>query len=118
MIVCLVAALRNASLLVYLVWGFPAATVAAFLWTAFSLRRTLAEIRVAVGAVTILSVRDVAVRRRRPHEVLPLFDVRNYGRWLVVAAGDADYIFHDSEWPQFGELKVALDSGAYPELAN
>lgn len=113
MIVTLVAALSFQPVLDYLLLGFPAAIAIAFLWTGFNLRRQIAEVRIVERSVAIRSTHEVAWHRGDEERMLPLFDARDYGNWLVIAAGDADYVIERDEWPQYDELRLQLRDVIY-----
>lgn len=113
MILTLIAALQHMPVLSYLLWGFPAATAAAFLWTAFKLRREIADLAVEGRMVAIRSIHEAARRGGTVWRMMPLFDVRDYGDWLVVAAGDADYVIAREEWPNFEAVRVTLHQAVY-----
>ncbi len=113
MIATLIAALTYQPVLNVLLLGFPAAMVAAFLWTAFKLRREIAEIQVRHQTISLRSTHEVAWHGARIPRILPLFDVRDYGGWLVIAAGDADYLIARDNWPRYDELRARLREAVY-----
>gem|GEM_PF-2986193 len=112
MVASLVAALRYEPILGFLLWGFPVALVGALLWTAFSLRRQICQIDIVGNMARLGSVHDVALRVERRQFVI-VFDARNYGTWMSIAAGDADYIALRDEWPEYNKLHDALINAIY-----
>lgn len=113
MLVTVVIALRFEPILYMLYAAFPAALVAAFLWTAFKLRREIAEIRIYDQSIVMRSTHDIAWNRDRLPKSLPLFDIRDYGGWLVIAAGDSDYMILRGEWSCYEELRASLRRAVY-----
>ena len=71
------------------------------------LRYEIAEGRFRTG-----DVHDVALRVERRQFVI-VFDARNYGTWMSIAAGDADYIALRDEWPEYNKLHDALINAIY-----
>lgn len=112
MVASLIAALQYEPILGFLLWGFPVALVGALLWTAFSLRRQVCQIDILGNTVRLSSIHDVA-RGADAARYVVLFDVRDYGSWLSIAAGDADYFALRDEWPNYRKLREALNGAIF-----
>jgi hypothetical protein len=113
MVTTLVAALRAGNLIPFLVWGYPTVIMLALAWTAFDLERRIAEVIIGEGFAVVRSIADCA--HRRSFRPLPLFDVRDYGQWLVLAVGDSDIVLHRDEWPDYDSLRGELRARFYPD---
>lgn len=105
MIITLVLALTTGDLLRLVLWGYPAVAILSMAWTVFHLDRRVAEIRFFEMGVMIRSMTDCS--RGRPGRRLPLFDVRDYGSWMVIAAGDLDVMIDRARWPDYRLINEA-----------
>jgi hypothetical protein len=114
MIATLVAALKAGNLLPFVVWGYPSVILLSVVWTTFNLERLVAEITLLDDFVVVRSVADCARQRATPPR--PLYDARDYGQWLVLAAGDRDVVVHRDDWPEFQELRTDLRARFYPDV--
>jgi hypothetical protein len=114
MVVTLVVALSAGNLLPLVIWAYPILMLVAAAWSAFSLERQIGEVIVESGSVRMLSIADCALARKVPP--VPLYDVRDYGGWLVVAAGDSDFVLEREKWPDFERMRTSLRSQVYPAV--
>jgi hypothetical protein len=103
MIITLVMALMSGDVLRFVLWGYPIAAMISTAWTLFNVDRRPAEIRIDSGHLVLRTMADVA--RGKQGRRLPLFDVRDYGSWMVIAAGDIDLTLDRSTWPEYARIK-------------
>ena len=106
MLVTLAAALEGASLLPFLLGGFPVATVAAMLWTRYHLAQTVAEIHVREREAAVRTVAEVLGHGRLAWR--PVLDLRKTKTTFVVALGRTQHEFDDADWPDVRHLLDAL----------
>lgn len=97
----------------YLVWGFPAALVVAFLWTHFRLSSTSAELHLRPGQAAVQSIKDV-VGDRSP-SWYPLHNVRETPQYTEISVGWTTYVCRRRDWPQYERLREKARQVFYPE---
>ncbi len=114
MLGALAAALQGLSVLPFLTAGFPAALVAAWLWTRFQLRRTLAEVHIrpepegrTYGAAAVRTVPE-CLGAAAPLTWRRVHDLRASRGALEVALGRESYTLPHAAWPAFDALREAL----------
>lgn len=107
------SALQGNPIWAYLTWGLPAALLVATLWAHFTLRRTVAEIRLRSGQAAVRSVQDVL--NDRPPQWHPLFKVRATTWYLEVSLGWNTYEFRPKQWPEYNELTESARQAFQPD---
>jgi hypothetical protein len=105
MVVTLVSALTTGELLQLVLWGYPTITVLAMAWTAFNVDRRVTEIWFFDSTIVVRSMADRSRGRGGRH--LRLFDIRDYGSWMAIAAGDVDITIDRSRWPDYERIRGA-----------
>ncbi len=107
------SALQGQPIWSYVAWGLPAALLVATLWAHFTLRRTVAEIRLRPGQAAVRSVRDVL--RDHPPQWHPLYKVRATSWYLEVSLGWNTYEFHPQQWPDYEGLQEGARQAFHPD---
>jgi hypothetical protein len=100
----------------YLVWGFPAALVAATLWSHFALVTTPAELHLRSGQCAIRSVADVL--RDRPLRWSNLYDVSVSTDRIEISLGWTTRLCRREDWPEFAELRDASNQAVQAHLSS
>jgi hypothetical protein len=107
MIAALFTVLEGRDVMPYVLWGLPAAIMVASAWTVFRLKREIAESRVADGFAVVRTIWESS-DPRQPAEWLPVYDVRDYGKWMLVTIGLTAFDLERSNWPRYDDLRDAL----------
>jgi hypothetical protein len=83
-------------------------------WALYDLHRTPAEVVLGRGVGAVRSVWEVARTRGwdGPDTLAPVFHPRKADGALLVGFGDEVVAFRPQDWPQFDELRAALEAAA------
>ncbi len=92
------------------------ALAAALGWTAFTLRRRIAEVRLAPGVAAVRTAYEVLGRRRAP-AFKPLYDLRRAAASLFISIGADSLELYAEDWPDYERLLRALHEAAAAETA-
>ena len=101
------AALQQQLVLPFLLWGTPAAVVAAIGWTRYQLGATPAEVRVRDHEAAVRSVHD-CLGTPHPLHWKWIHEIRDGSETLIVTMGFETYRFGYDTWPQHRQLRRAL----------
>lgn len=107
MIGAAVAALQGQAAWGYLVWGLPAALVAASLWTQFMLLRTPAELHLRPSQAAVRSIHDVLYNRSP--EWSTLHHVRSGPGFTDLSVGWQTYTCYPHRWRKYNALQDAAE---------
>lgn len=105
MIGATVAALQGQTVWEFLIGGFPAALIVAFVWTHFALSSTIAEVHLKPGKCALQSIRDVV--QNAPREWHPLYNVKVTPSHLELALGWKTRECSRKDWPKYEQLRRA-----------
>jgi hypothetical protein len=91
----------------------PLAYAAAVGWTVYDLMRTPAEVLLSGSRGAVRSVWDVArTRERQTVRLDPIYQPRKGDGALLVGFGHSVVAFRPDEWPEFDDLRDALEAAA------
>ncbi len=91
----------------------PLAYIAAVAWSFYDLTRTPAEVVLRGSLGVVRSVWDVARGRRHSTDTLsPVFHPRKGDGSLLVGFGDSVVAFRPDDWPEFDDMRAALEAAA------
>jgi hypothetical protein len=113
MVVTTAAVLQGVPVMRAFLIATPLAYAAAVAWSFYELARTPAEVVVSGPMGVVLSVLDVARGRARGRvELQPIFHPRKGDGALLVGFGHSVVAFRRDDWPEFDDLRDALEAAA------